>query len=1237
MRERGKRKQGKSVWSPSTSRNWPHYSDVAGNLNLPKNSFTEPEGWVFSGDWIEPRRNLTMIQQPEGNLTEFLDEVYEHEARKFPGWDWEPDKPRYVNSYGEETTLSTDPPTGWIKMADWSVDLNRAVDDEGWEYSRHRSYCEYDPEEKAYYLNRRRRLIRQRRRGIEGPGKQVHEDPLSSEGWEYARSFHESFHPDERSTDCLRRRRLLHKIVPSPEKKTRSGMKFPVFKVLVKGLKGKQSALCVLPRMLVSHRPTKYQLWVSIYQARGLIAQDDTGMNDPYVRVTFSNQSQVTETITQTLCPTWDQTLIFKDVEIFYNQRDLVQNPPSVVMEIFDYDKRVHDFLGRCIFKPKVRLEGNERPPEPKLVWHKVHRGDQDGGQILTECELFLTAGAKLPDLPKPRDRVFPVRPGVTPDKKPKAIEILSWGVRDIKNNKPLLVSNLSVEFECNRTILRSNEVITDLKRCPNFSCPILERTILELPTNDEYAPPINIRVFNNTMFGKPALVGLHEIRSLKNFEVQPQLVNSQSHAGVVVPADGDKKGATERKRQGRANNEQETLDFKTQEVFDWWSKYDASRAEEAKTTEEKEKALSTADKKKLEYSMTHIEKYLDKGYDILKIYPCKLEDVPQFRGFNDFVITFPLRKGKTKSTKEGKTEVGQFKGAFRIFNDPDCHDNTMATMHLRPKKPIDCVVRVYVIRATQLQPKDSDGLADPYLIVSLGDTKHNRKGERRPKTLNPIFGSMFEFKAKIPLAKDLKIKVMDYDYPDLDDLIGETVIDLEQRLLSSYHATCGLPKTYFTSGPFQWRDTLTPFQLLAKHCTLTGKELWLDTGKPEIINIGETPYSLSNFESEALSNQDEEDPLALQRLALHVLHTCGLVPEHVEARPLFDKVRPNIEQGKLEMWVDIFSEEDVEFANYKYDAPGADQTDGRQLFTIVKQPSHSTEERQDPGRVEKYSRGEELLLKSPVIIDPRQPLKYELRVVIWNTTEVLLEEKSVMGEKMSDIFVKAWIAGIDKEQATSVHERSLDGNGSFNWRMVFPFEYLLIDKKIVVKEKVHRLSRDLRQENKSPLLKVQIWDKDRFSSSDFIGDLELDLSKLVRPCVHPKYCGTRKDPREHNQFVDIFIQQKITGWWACYDKSDITGKVEMTLEILNEEEAEATPVGLGQSEPNQHPTLEKPIRPPHSFLWYLAPLKTFRYIMWKNYKGFFIKGLVFFLLFLVIALFVYSVPSYTAKKLLGA
>lgn len=53
------------------------------------------------------------------------------------------------------------------------------------------------------------------------------------------------------------------------------------------------------------------------------------------------------------------------------------------------------DFLGRCVFFPKVRLKGIEAP-EAKLLWHKVKLGDQDGGEILVDAELFLVGNLKL-------------------------------------------------------------------------------------------------------------------------------------------------------------------------------------------------------------------------------------------------------------------------------------------------------------------------------------------------------------------------------------------------------------------------------------------------------------------------------------------------------------------------------------------------------------------------------------------------------------------------------------------------------------------------------------------------------------------------------------------------------------------------------------------------------------------------------------------------------------------------
>lgn len=39
--------------------------------------------------------------------------------------------------------------------------------------------------------------------------------------------------------------------------------------------------------------------------------------------------------------------------------------------------------------------------------------------------------------------------------------------------------------------------------------------------------------------------------------------------------------------------------------------------------------------------------------------------------------------------------------------------------------------------------------------------------------------------------------KVMDHDILGSDDLIGQTVIDLESRFYSPHRATCGLAQTY--------------------------------------------------------------------------------------------------------------------------------------------------------------------------------------------------------------------------------------------------------------------------------------------------------------------------------------------------------------------------------------------------------------------------------------------------------
>lgn len=66
---------------------------------------------------------------------------------------------------------------------------------------------------------------------------------------------------------------------------------------------------------------------------------------DAYARVAFCKQSAVTAVLTQTLCPTWDQTLIFDEIEIYEGVENVAKNPPSVVVELFDRDSVVRSPL----------------------------------------------------------------------------------------------------------------------------------------------------------------------------------------------------------------------------------------------------------------------------------------------------------------------------------------------------------------------------------------------------------------------------------------------------------------------------------------------------------------------------------------------------------------------------------------------------------------------------------------------------------------------------------------------------------------------------------------------------------------------------------------------------------------------------------------------------------------------------------------------------------------------------
>uniref|UniRef100_A0A8D1P018 Myoferlin n=2 Tax=Sus scrofa TaxID=9823 RepID=A0A8D1P018_PIG len=1170
------------------------FSDVTGKIKLKREFFLPPKGWEWEGDWIvDPERSL--LTEADAGHTEFTDEVYQNESR-YPGGEWKPAEDTYTDANGDKAASPSELtcPPGWEWEDDaWVYDINRAVDERGWEYgitippdNKPKSWV---AAEKMYHTHRRRRLVRKRKKDLAqstSSTAKAMEALEDREGWEYASLIGWKFHWKQRSSDTFRRRRWRRKMAPSETHGAAA-----IFKL--EGALGadttedgdekssekqKHSATTVFGANtpIVScnfDRVYIYHLRCYIYQARNLMALDKDSFSDPYAHVSFLHRSKTTEIIHSTLNPTWDQTIIFDEIEIYGEPQTVLQNPPKVVIELFDSDQVGKDeFLGRSLCSPLVKLN-SEMDITPKLLWYPVMNGDKACGDVLVTAELILRHkdGSNLPILPSQRaPNLYMVPQGIRPVVQLTAIEILAWGLRNMKNYQMASVTSPSLIVECGGERVES-VVIKNLKKTPNFPSSVLFMKVF-LPKEELYMPPLVIKVIDHRQFGRKPVVGQCTIDRLDRFrcdpyagkeDIVPQLKASFLSAppcrDVIIEIEDTKP----------------LLASKEEEIVDWWSKFYASTGEHEKCGQ-----------------------YIQKGYSKLKIYDCELENVTEFEGLTDFSDTFKLYRGKSDEN-EDPSVVGEFKGSFRIYplsDDPSVPAPPRQFRELPDSVPQECTVRIYIVRGLELQPQDNNGLCDPYIKITLGKKVIEDRDHYIPNTLNPVFGRMYELSCYLPQEKDLKISVYDYDTFTRDEKVGETIIDLENRFLSRFGSHCGIPEQYCVSGVNTWRDQLKPTQLLQNVARFKGFPPPVLSEDGSRIRYGGRDYSLDEFEVNKILHQHLGAPE--ERLALHILRTQGLVPEHVETRTLHSTFQPNISQGKLQMWVDVFPK--------SLGPPGP-----------------------------------------PFNITPRKAKRYYLRVIIWNTKEVILDEKSITGEDMSDIYVKGWIPGNEEnKQKTDVHYRSLDGEGNFNWRFVFPFDYLPAEQLCIVAKKEHFWSIDQTEFRLPPRLIIQIWDNDKFSLDDYLGFLELDLHHTIIPAKSPEKCNLDMIPdlKAMNPLkvktASLFEQKSMKGWWPCYVDKDgsrvMAGKVEMTLEVLNEKEADERPAGKGRDEPNMNPKLDPPNRPETSFLWFTNPCKTMKFIVWRRFKWVILGLLVLLIVLLFVAVLLYSLPVRVPGLCLG-
>ncbi|XP_054473008.1 fer-1-like protein 4 [Anoplopoma fimbria] len=1055
-----------------------------------------------------------------------------------------------------------------------------------------------------------------------------------------------------------------------------------------------------LPLTLSCQDSRYFQLRCHLYQGRGLRAADDNGLSDPFVKVVFSTQCQVTRVINETLSPAWCECLLFDRVLLEGTREELQQDPPLVVINIYDQDSMGSiKPLGRAFAEPEFKLV-EQHYQKPHLRYYDIIMGKAPAGELLAAFEFIELdySGFGEPCLPssvEPKELTYLeehycyiIPEGVRPVLKTFRIEVLFWGLRELKRVNLFEVERPLVRVECAGQQLESEEM-ESYKIHSNFK-EIVRYINVELPEQAYLHPPLTLFVLEHRALGRLALVGTHMVQSLIDYaprtpggeddeeedERKPKVRQNPKKANTLmlvkdiglsglpikqskIPMNPMKLINAPLNKLFKKGGEREALEEETpeKEQLDWWSKYYASVEEMERQAIKEGEMEEQAEHDGANLTMANIEEEEEEEIVVVEVKPPKRKNIAtlklyggdlesEFSQFQDWLKTFTLHKGKASIEDEDEDEderlMGKYKGSFLVYPiDPgDEDDPTFQITNGIPKNTaIKVLVRVYVIKATTLAPTDPNGKADPYLVVRAGKQSLDTVDRYIPKQLNPTFGEVFEFTLSFPLETELVITVMDHDIIGADDMIGETRVDLENRFYSRHKASCGLALYYDTDGYNKWRDGKNPTAVLAELCKANGiPSPEYRVSQVKVLNkiFKIPPDAVPEGLLKKNQRSTEEDAEMEEHQALSVLRRWGemnefipgavpLVPEHVEIRSLLNQEKPGLPQGYLHMWVDMFPT----------DTPAP----------------------------------------PPVNIKPRLPEQYELRVIIWNADDVFLDDVNPFtGEPSSDIYLKGWIKGMEGEkQETDVHFSSLTGEGNFNWRFVFRFDYLPTEKEVVFKKKESFFSLEESEFRQPAVLTLQVWDYDRIGTNDFLGSIELRLNDIVRAAKSSSKCTIQMAKERAGPRLSIFRAKKMKGWWPLirrktaedFEKEEkekeeakkkgkkkkkktkdkrsnmkqedieytdsggntflLMGKVEAELQLVTLEQAEGNPVGRARKEPEP---LDKPNRPSISFTWFINPMKTFIFLIWKKFKKYIIALVILAILSLFLGLIIYTLPQ---------
>lgn len=221
------------------------------------------------------------------------------------------------------------------------------------------------------------------------------------------------------------------------------------------------------------------------------------------------------------------------------------------------------------------------------------------------------------------------------------------------------------------------------------------------------------------------------------------------------------------------------------------------------------------------------------------KVLPSTLEEFLETTPFETYELIRGQKNGLLGSTVK---VVGKFKGLIRILASPDEPPLFDLAQLLNPK---GYRVRLYVLRALKLTAMDMGfggrpGLSDPYLKAVLGKEKFDDRENHIDDVVDADLYKVIEFNTELPGAGLLDVAVYDYDDFGGDDLIGRTVIDLEDRWFDNRWQKLGMENRTESMDGYRWQTKPLEKRPLYNPSSMQPQgylECWVDILNPAEAN----------------------------------------------------------------------------------------------------------------------------------------------------------------------------------------------------------------------------------------------------------------------------------------------------------------------------------------------------------------------------------------------------------------